>query len=65
METNMSNKPTHRVFQVIETGKDKKFWNRIGGAWEHEDGNGFNLSLNSIPLDGRMVIRRIEKDDEE
>lgn len=50
-------KPTHEVFQVIEIGKDRSYWNRIGAAWEHEDNQGLSVTLQSLPLDGRIVLR--------
>ena len=53
-----SRKPTHAVYQV--TGKaDAATWTRIGAAWPHQDGNGFNLALDAVPLHGRIVIRTI------
>ena len=49
--------PTHFAYQIRE-GKDKKsFWTRIGAAWQHKDGNGFNIQIDSIPLDGRITLR--------
>ncbi len=48
------NAPTHEVFLVrkgIKEG-DKAFWNKVGAAWPHKDGKGFNVSL-----DGDLVIR--------
>lgn len=41
----------------------KGFWTRIGAAWAHENGGGFNLQLDMIPLDGKVVLRA-PKDDE-
>ena len=40
---------------------DKGFWTQIGAAWQHEDGDGFNLKLVTIPLDGQIVLR-VRKD---
>jgi hypothetical protein len=48
--------PTHIAYQVRE-GKDKSFWSRIGAAWQHKDGKGFNLQLDVVPLDGRVQLR--------
>ncbi|NMG39764.1 hypothetical protein GRZ55_10970 [Chelativorans sp. ZYF759] len=48
--------PTHGVFVVEGDGKDA-FWTRIGGAWAHRDGQGFNLTLAALPLSGRLVVR--------
>ena len=51
-----SNSPTHVAYQVRE-GEDKGFCTRIGVAWQHKDGKGFNLQLECVPLDGRVTLR--------
>jgi len=28
-----------------------------GSAWAHADGNGFNIQLETVPLDGRIALR--------
>lgn len=48
--------PTHSVY-VVEGKGDNAFWSKIGAAWQHADGNGLNLTLTLLPLDGRVVIR--------
>lgn len=53
---NPSKKPTHVAYHVTERG-DKSFWNRIGVAWKHQDGNGFNIQLECAPYDGRVTLR--------
>jgi hypothetical protein len=36
---------------------------RIGAAWEHRDGDGFNVKLLFLPLVGQdIVIRRVKAD---
>lgn len=56
-ETEKTSKvPTHGIF-VVEGDGDAAFWTRIGAAWAHQDGNGFNLSLAAVPLSGRLVVR--------
>ncbi|MDQ2947756.1 MAG: hypothetical protein M3Y27_17780 [Acidobacteriota bacterium] len=30
---------------------------RIGVAWLHRDGNGFDVVLDAIPVNGRVVLR--------
>ena len=30
---------------------------RIGVAWQHKDGKGFNIQLECVPLDGRITLR--------
>jgi hypothetical protein len=36
-------------------GKGKGFWTRIGAAWPHEDGEGFNLQIDVLPIDEREI----------
>ncbi len=56
-------RPTHHVFVVDGEGKDA-FWTRIGAAWQHADGQGFSMTLNAIPLNGRVVVRSVKATDE-
>jgi len=51
-----SKRPSHGVY-VVEGEGDKAFWTKIGAAWSHDDGKGFNVSLNCLPVSGRLVIR--------
>lgn len=44
------------VYHVREDG-EKSYWNRIGVAWAHKDGKGFNGHLDCSPLDGRITVR--------
>lgn len=55
----MSNKPSHNVYQVIEnkSSDGKDFWTKVGAAWEHKDHKGYNISLDAVPLTGKIVIR--------
>jgi hypothetical protein len=65
-ELTMSNKPTHYVYHVKSyqsNGETKDIWTRIGAAWIHEDGDGFNQQLDLVPLDGRIVTRRAKEKD--
>jgi hypothetical protein len=53
-----SKTPSHVAYQVRDRGENKKsFWNRIGAAFEHADKSGFNIQLECVPLDGRIVLR--------
>ncbi len=52
------NQPTHTIYQVIEREKDLKIWSRIGVAWMHKDGEGFNLAFDAFPLTGSVVVRK-------
>jgi hypothetical protein len=37
-------------------GKKARSWTRIGVAFPHKDGTGFNVDLHALPLDGRIVL---------
>ncbi len=53
-----SKKPTHGAYFVRDGKRDEAFWTRIGSAWPHSDGSGFNVQLDGlIPLDGRITLR--------
>lgn len=52
-------KPGLVVFAVRERDKGRKaLWTRIGAAWAHKEGEGFNIELEALPLnfDGRLVL---------
>lgn len=53
--------PSFIAYSVSEKGegKDKSsFWTRIGAAWDHEDGNGFTLQLDLVPVNGGRIVLR-------
>ena len=57
-ETNTTSKaPSHAVYHVRDNPGGKGFWTRLGAAWPHADGQGFNLQIDCVPLDGRLTIR--------
>lgn len=57
-DTNTNTKaPTHVAYQVRDREGKKSFWTRIGSAWPHSDGKGFNIQLEVVPLDGRITLR--------
>lgn len=49
--------PSHVAYQVRDREGGKGFWTRIGAAWAHADGNGFNIQIEAVPLDGRITLR--------
>jgi hypothetical protein len=58
-ESTASKLPSHKAYHVRDRGEGKKsFWTRIGSAWAHADGKGFNIQLDGlVPLDGRISCR--------
>ena len=57
MSENNSKSPSHTAYQVRDRDGGKGFWTRIGTAWAHADGSGFNIQLECVPLDGRITLR--------
>jgi hypothetical protein len=53
------------VFVVEDEGEAKSFWTRVGSAWPHRDGAGFNVAFAALPVNSsRLVIRKPRQDRE-
>ena len=48
--------PAFIAHTVRDTPDGKSFWNRVGVVWANKNGKGFVLQLESVPLDGRVVL---------
>lgn len=54
----MSNTPKYYAYAVNDRGKDKKsIWTRIGAAWDNSKGDGLNITLEALPVDGKIVLK--------
>lgn len=51
------NKPSFEAYHVKEGQEDKSYFNRVGVAFPHKDGEGHTVQLDSVPVDGRIVLR--------
>ena len=49
--------PSHIAYHVRDGEDGKSFFNRVGSAFEHKDGQGYNVLLDSVPVDGRVTLR--------
>ena len=56
--------PTHRAYSVIRREGQDDYWLNIGLAFPHKDGKGFNIVLQALPLDGKIVCREAGDDDD-
>lgn len=56
MSDTTRNRPAFRLYSVTGEGKSAR-WTDIGVAWATRDGKGFTLTLNALPLNGRIVMR--------
>ena len=70
MSKNNQAAPGHDRYDVYvvddykdKTGEEKSNWTRIGTAWPHKDGKGFNAELRALPVSGKLVLRRYEAQD--
>jgi len=48
-------KPAFIAYAVTGEGK-QTFWTRIWSAWPHQASEGFNIELNALPMNGRIVL---------
>ena len=51
--TETGQKPTHELFAVQDNAEGKAFWTKIGAAWPHKDGKGFDIK--SMPFHSQAV----------
>jgi hypothetical protein len=53
-------KPTHDAYVAVSTGPNPTdtIWLKVGAAWEHKDGEGFNVVLHATPVTGKLVLRK-------
>ena len=42
----------------------RRWWQRIGVAYPHDEGNGLTVVLDVMPLDGRIVLLEPDADDD-
>ena len=56
-QTSTSKTPTHYAYHVRDRKGGDAIWTRIGSAWQHADGKGFNIQIETVPLDGRISLR--------
>jgi hypothetical protein len=57
--------PTHRAYSVIKREGQDDYWLNLGLAFPHKDAKGFNVILQAIPFDAKIVIREITGDDKD
>ena len=61
---NTSPSSRYNVFTVEEfdapTPEDKnrkaKSWSKVGVAFPHKEGTGYNIQLRALPVDGKLVV---------
>ena len=62
-EKSEAKQPTHRAYSVIRREGQDDFWLNLGLVFPHKDTKGFNIILQALPIDGKLVCREIDDDD--
>ncbi|HLL26919.1 MAG TPA: hypothetical protein VKT73_04625 [Xanthobacteraceae bacterium] len=58
--------PSFTAYVVTKRGDDKDdWWNAVGVAFPHQDGQGFNILLDALPLNGKIVLRPPKQEEKE
>ena len=50
-------RPSFGAFQVKDGPEGQSYFNRIGSAFAHKDGQGHTVQLDAVPVDGRVILR--------
>jgi len=54
----VNQKPSFTAYTVHKRGEGQDdFWLAIGAAFMHQNGDGYNIVLQALPLDGKIVLR--------
>lgn len=60
-EEKPAKRPSYIAYQVSEGQNDNSYFNKIGAAFAHKDGEGHNITLESMPVDGRITLRTLKE----
>jgi hypothetical protein len=70
MTTNANNEarspkaPSHYAYTIRDREGQKGYFTKIGAAWANQDGRGFSIQLDAVPLDGRITLRLVSDEKE-
>jgi len=54
----MTSKPIDYVAYGVRDGQeDNAHWTRVGAAFGHKDGAGYDIVLDAVSVNGRIVLR--------
>ena len=57
--------PAYRAYSVKKREDKDDWWLNLGIVFAHEDGEGFNILLDALPTDAKLVLRRYKEKPEE
>lgn len=55
-------RPDFIAYNVQESKDRKGYWNKVGAAWRHRDGQGYDIHLDSLPVNGRVTLRELREE---
>lgn len=62
-DDNHAGRPPDSIAYDVREGRDgKSHWSRVGASWEHDDGQGRTIDLDSFPRSGKVVLRDVRED---
>lgn len=61
----MTSDPVLIAYTAKRTKSGRTVWSRIGQAYPHESGAGLTVVLDSMPLDGRVILLELDERDHE
>ena len=54
----MTTKSVDYIAYGVRDGEDSQsHWTRVGAAFSHKDGAGYDVVLDAVPVNGRIVLR--------
>lgn len=54
-------KPDFIAYQVQQGQDGQAYFNKVGAAWQHKDGEGYELDLSALPVNGRVSLRTLRE----
>jgi hypothetical protein len=57
--------PAYRAYTISKREGKDDYWLNIGVAFPHEDREGFNILLQAMPTDGKIVLHTYKEKPEE
>ena len=52
-----ANKPAFYAYSVKDRPGKDAIWTKIGAAFPHEDGDGFTVQLEALPVGDKLTLR--------
>lgn len=65
MSDTQTKSPSHYAYHVRKGEGDRSYFTKIGAAWLNRDGKGYNVTLDCLPVDGKITLRVPEEKPEQ